>query len=141
MKYFLLLCFVAVLSIESIAQRDPNQLLYALKVEKYRKLKSTGQTLTVTGGILVIVGVSMIIKAASSTSANYSSGTQQSSLTNAETNGLLVYFLGAASLGTGIPLWIVGSHQQRKYEHKFETISVGFNIAPQNTGLALRYRF
>ncbi len=108
MKFLLLISFLVTLSVQSLAQRDPDKLRYALKVEKFRKMKTTGAKNTLNG---------------------------------AESNGLLVYLLGVGSLGAGIPLWIVGGHQQRKYERRFESVSVGFNLTPQNTGLTLRYRF
>ena len=59
----------------------------------------------------------------------------------AEQNAVLVYYLGVASLGAGIPLWIVGGHSVRKYERKFESVSFGLNLTPQKAGLTLTYRF
>ena len=137
MKFIIFFNFVFLIAIQSIAQRDPDKLFYAQKVEKYGRMKNTGATLTVTGGILVIVSISMLIKAGNTTNQN---STQQS-LTAAEQNAILVYYLGAASLGAGIPLWIVGGHAQRKYERKFESISLRVNLTPQKTGLTLTYRF
>ena len=137
MKFIFLLSFVSLIAIQSIAQRDPDKLFYAQKVEKYGKMKNTGATLTVTGGILVIVSISMLLNSGK-TSNQYS--TQQTA-TAAEQNAALVYLLGVASLGAGIPLWIIGGHAQRKYERKFESISLKFNLTPQKTGLTLTYRF
>ena len=138
MKYIPIVCFLLLLSLQSIAQRDPDRLFYAQKVEKFRKMKSTGATLTVTGGILVVVGISMIINGTKTT--NYG-GSSQSTVNSSAETGVLVYLLGVGSLGAGIPLWIVGAHQQGKYERKFENVSVGFNLTPQKTGLTLTYRF
>ena len=135
MKYIPIVCFLLLLSIQSIAQRDPDKLFYAQKVEKFRRMKSTGATLTVTGGILVVVGISMILNGTKTTS------TQSTSMNSSAETGALVYLLGVGSLGAGIPLWIVGGHQQRKYERKFENVSVGFNFTPQKNGLTLTYRF
>src|SRR5450631_4487601 len=112
MKFIPLICFLMLLSVQSIAQRDPDKLFYAQKVEKYRKMKSTGATLTVTGGILVVVGISMILKG--TTTTNSGSSTQTTSNSSADT-GALVWLLGIGSLGAGIPLWIIGGHSQDKY--------------------------
>ena len=111
------------------AQDD--KLLYSGKVEKYRKMKGLGTSLTVLGGVLLVVGVATIVN-----STTYSSG----STSNADT-GLVAYFLGVAGLGSGIPLWIVGAHQQRKYSKKLEGLSFRFNLNPQRKGLTLAYRF
>ncbi len=139
MKFIPLFCILFLLSVQTIAQRDPDRLFYALKVEKFRKMKTTGATLTVTGAILVVVGISMIVNSTSSSSHNSSTGTYN--LTTNQETGALVYLLGVGSLGAGIPLWIVGGHQQHKYEGKFEKLSVGLNFSPQKTGLTLAYHF
>lgn len=101
-------------------------------------MKSTGTTLTITGGILVVVGISMIVKSVNSYNSNT---TSQNTLNSNAYEGELIYLLGLGSLGAGIPLWIVGGHSQGKYERKFENLSVGFNLNPQRTGLTLSYRF
>lgn len=138
MKFIPLFCFFLLLSFQSIAQLDRDRLYYAHKVEKFRRLKSTGTKLTVAGGILVITGISMIINGTKST--NYG-GTTQTTVNSTANNGALIWLAGIASLGTGIPLWIVGGHQQSKYERRFENLSLGFNLTPQNTGLTLTVRF
>ena len=112
-----------------------DKLFNAGKVEKYRKLKNTGATLTVVGGVLFVVGVSMLLN---STTTYYNGQTSSSS--NAGT-GAIAYVLGVAGLGTGIPLWIVGAHQQRKYTKKLEGVTLRFNLHPQGQGITFAYRF
>lgn len=108
-----------------------NKLFYAAKAEKYRKMKSTGTTLTVLGGVLYVVGYATL-----SNATTYSSGSS-----NNVGTGVVAYLLGVAGLGAGIPLWIVGGHQHRKYNKKLEGLSFRFNMNPQRKGLTLAYRF
>jgi hypothetical protein len=126
-------------SIPSLNTQD-NKLFYAGKAEKYRKMKGTGATLTVMGGILLVVGVATLLNASSSTYTNSSGYTQTSSSGNAAA-GAVAYLLGVAGLGSGIPLWIVGAHQHRKYTQKLEGLSLRFNMNPQGKGLTLTCRF
>ena len=53
----------------------------------------------------------------------------------------LTAIAGAGGLGAGIPLWIVGAHNHRKYSQKLKDISVGIKLNSQNRGLTLTYRF
>ena len=48
---------------------------------------------------------------------------------------------GIASLGVGIPTWIVGALSLNKYKKKLENVSVSVRVDPQCSGLALTYRF
>ncbi len=113
-----------------------NKLFYAAKAEKYRKLKGTGATLTVMGGILFVVGVSTLLNVSTTTYGNGSTSTSG----NAGA-GIVAYLLGVAGLGSGIPLWIVGAHQHRKYSKRLEGVSFRFNVNPRGKGLTLAYRF
>ena len=102
---------------------------YAAKVEKYRKMKSGGTVLTVIGSVLVVVGMVTIV-----TSMYETDDTET-------TNGAICALLGYGSLGAGIPLWIVGGVQHKKYSAKFQQVSVKINATPQSHGLTLTYRF
>jgi hypothetical protein len=55
--------------------------------------------------------------------------------------GAVLFVGGCVSLGVGIPLWIVGGVQQKKYSAKPQQLSVRINATPQNQGLTLTYRF
>ena len=57
MKFFTLSSIFLLITIQSFAQLNPDKLFYLTKAEKYRRMKNTGTTLTVTGGILMVVGV------------------------------------------------------------------------------------
>lgn len=63
MKIILLIAFLACIAIESVGQQNQNKLFYAQKAEKYRRMKNTGATLTVAGGILTVVGIVTIANA------------------------------------------------------------------------------
>jgi hypothetical protein len=117
-----------------------NKLFYAGKVEKYRKMKGTGATLTVVGGILLVVGIATLVNATSSSYTNSYGSTQTSTSGNAGA-GAVAYLLGVAGLGAGIPLWIVGAHQQRKYSKRLEGFTLRFNVNPQNKGVTVACRF
>ena len=127
------------MSVQTFAQFDQDKLFYINKIEKYRKMKNTGTALTVAGGVLFVVGVATLVNTVQSTTTTGSS-TQTTTSGNLEL-GLIGYFGGAACLGSGIPLWIIGAHSERKYTRKLEGAYVGFNLAPQKTGLTLTYRF
>ncbi len=117
-----------------------NKLFYAGKVEKYRKMKGTGATLTVVGGILLVVGIATLVNATSNSYTNSYGSTSTSTSNNAAT-GAVAYLLGLGGLGAGIPLWIVGAHQQRKYSKRLEGFTLRFNMNPQGKGLTLACRF
>src|SRR5258706_14897128 len=117
-----------------------NKLFYAGKVEKYRKMKGTGATLTVVGGILLVVGIATLVNATSNSYTN-SYGTTSTSTSNNAATGAVAYLLGLGGLGAGIPLWIVGAHQQRKYSKRLEAFTLRFNMNPQGKGLTLACRF
>jgi len=47
---------------------------------------------------------------------------------------------GYACLGAGLPLWIVGGINHKKYS-KLRDLSINLNATPQSQGLTLTYRF
>ena len=93
--------------------------------------RTTWGRVTVLGGVLYVVGYATL-----SNATTYSSGSS-----NNVGTGVVAYLLGVAGLGAGIPLWIVGGHQHRKYNKKLEGLSFRFNMNPQRKGLTLAYRF
>ena len=100
-------------------------------------MRNTGTTLTVGGTILAIVGISTMVSAPSFQNAN---GTQTYTGDKAVT-GAVTYIAGAACVGAGIPLWIVGAHAHRQYNRKLESVTVRLNASTEQTGLTFRYRF
>jgi F0F1-type ATP synthase membrane subunit c/vacuolar-type H+-ATPase subunit K len=130
----------------SPVQRDPEEiakesreqkLFYTKKVEKYRKMKSTGASLTVLGVVMFGVGVGILANTTVNTS---STGATTYSGGNPDT-GALALLVGMGSLGAGIPIWIVGAHNSRKYAKKMESVTVSFRNTPQSAGLSLAFHF
>ena len=121
-------------------QQDPDKqkVFYLMKVEKYNRMKRTGAVLTVCGGILTVIGVANLSNSTPTTTYN-SAG--YPTTTTGSPEGAAAFLLGITGLGAGVPLWIVGAHAARKYQYKLEGISVRVNVAEQQTGLTLTYRF
>lgn len=140
MKPLLIFGLLFFTAINTFAQFDQNKLFYAGKAEKYKRMKNTGTLLTIAGGVLAIVGISKVSN--STTTTTYSgNGYSTTSISPSGETGALMFLAGIAGLGSGIPLWIVGSHAQHKYERKLAGVSVQLNIHQQNKGLTLSYRF
>jgi len=121
------------ITIQSFAQENPNKLPDLAKMEKYRKMKNTGVALTALGSVLVVVGFVTM----NNSTYNIWTGEETGNFDA----GAVTFLIGAGGLGSGIPLWIVGAHNQRKYKNKVEGISVRLNSNPQSRGLTLTYRF
>ena len=112
---------------------------YQRKAEKFRKMKNAGTFLTVTGGILLVAGYSAV--ANSSTNSYYSGGYYQTTTTGNPVGGAVAVLFGHAALGAGIPLWIIGKNNHRKYMEKASGFSLRLNHNRSRTGLTLTYRF
>ncbi len=137
MKTIVLLVFLCSLTAHCYAQIDQQKLLYVKKSEKYRKMKNRGTGLSAVGTVLFIGGIVTLSKV---TYVYNSVGTATVASGNPG-QGALMILGGMAGLGVGIPFWMVGAHNQRKYEKKYQNFSVHFNAAPQNKGFTLTYRF
>ncbi len=136
MKTLVLILLLFSMSFVCYSQVDPQKMAYVKKSEKYRKMKNTGRVLTVLGGVLFVSGIVTLSKS----SIIYNSNGTQSTIGNPGL-GALEYLGGVAGLGAGIPLWIIGGHNQKKYDAKLQNLSVRFNATPQHKGLTLTYRF
>jgi hypothetical protein len=101
---------------------------YAAQAEKYRKMKNVGTALTVVGSVLFVSGLVTMHNATDLYDGIFGTGA-------------VLFVGGCVSLGVGIPLWIVGGVQQKKYSAKPQQLSVRINATPQNQGLTLTYRF
>ncbi len=106
---------------------------YLEKVEKYRKMRGTGATLTVIGSILAVVGTSTMVN-------NMDLFTDEDNSSKYVT-GMFCALAGYGMLGAGVPLWIVGGVQHKKYSAKAQELSVKINATPQSQGLTLSFRF
>ncbi len=127
-----------VFSFSSFAQVNSEKVVYQLKIDKYKRMKTNGIVMIVAGTIATVVGVSNI------SSANYTTnpytGQRTTSDPSAVTGALLVLG-GAGLLGAGIPLTIIGSKKSKQYQRKFDALSLHLNLNPQQQGLALSLKF
>lgn len=115
-----------------MAQEIPEKIRIEKQVEKYHKIKTAGTTLTLLGGVLFIAGVV-------TTSNNQPDFWSDQPGNYAAGMGMMV--LGGAGLGSGIPLWAVGAHYNRKYKSQLEGISVRVRVDRQSKGIGLIWRF
>lgn len=136
MKYsFAVLFMVSFLAGQ--AQQDIDQYLKYSKGERMRK---NGIGLTIGGGVLTVVGISLLSSANFTTTTNGYGQSQYSTNDPNATSGALCLLGGMGMLGAGIPLWIVGAHKVKKY--KPAGLSLNLNVAPQGRpGLGLGLRF
>jgi hypothetical protein len=132
MKICLCACLLLV-SFQSYAQQMDERLLYAEKVEKYKRMKNVGAVLAVAGSIALIVAVAAVSE---DDYSNYYLNPDEDDH-KIETAAIV----GVSALSLGVPLWIVGAHHQNKYKRKLNDISIGVHINSQSRGLILSYRF
>ncbi|SHG53102.1 hypothetical protein SAMN04488109_0690 [Chryseolinea serpens] len=128
MKLFIALFLMVLVTVASQAQYRNDSTTYVIKIQKYHDMRTVGTLLTIAGSGMFVAGLV--------TMADNLLGDDQKF-----ENGLVVYVLGAASLGAGIPLWIVGAHNHKKYSEKLRALTLNFNAGASYRGLTLRYRF
>lgn len=128
MKPFITLFLMVLITVASQAQYRNDSTTYVIKIQKYHDMRTVGTLLTIAGTGMFVAGLV--------TMADNLWGDDQKF-----ENGLVVYVLGVASLGAGIPLWIVGAHNHKKYSEKLRALSLNFNAGASYRGITLRYRF
>lgn len=109
----------------------PAEIDYFKKVETYRKMRNGGTVLTVVGFVLAVAGTVKMTNLKNEGKYPY-----ETSLTN----GSLCIIAGYTCLGVGVPLWIAGGINHKKYS-KLRDLSIKLNATPQAQGLTLTYRF
>ncbi|HEY5918562.1 MAG TPA: hypothetical protein VIU13_14195 [Chryseolinea sp.] len=126
-KIVLLCSLLGMLTGRTFAQSSDN-IDYVKKVEKYRRMKITGTTLTIMGSVLCAVGTVVMI---------------HDTVDEGEPSdaGVATLVAGHVAFATGIPLWIVGSNNQKKYSKLAQQVNVRINATPRSHGLTLTYRF
>jgi hypothetical protein len=131
-KIVLLCCILGMLTGPTFAQNS-NNIDYVNKVEKYRRMKIAGTTLTVLGSVLFVAGTITILNSTAE-DLFYT----ESKSTDA---GVACFFAGNIALAGGIPLWIIGAKNQKKYSKLAQQLNVKINGAPRQPTLTLTYRF
>lgn len=135
MKTLLTLLLGGLIALPSFGQQNPEKMLALYKVEKYRKMKSTGRVLAIGGTVLTVVGLSTLMNVSTTTTPNNPS--QPDALTDREIGGLLAYVGGVLSVGAGVPLWIVGAHAQNKWQKKLDGMAVRMRVTPESAALGV----
>jgi hypothetical protein len=129
---FCLVIFLLLSNLPSIAQGSSDEIVYAEKSKKYRKMKNRGAALTIFGGVLAVTGMGTMLNSLDISAPDQSDRYQ---------TGEFLFVVGGVSLGPGIPLWIVGTRNQRYYSRNLESSSVRLDVYARNNGITLRYRF
>lgn len=134
---FIFLCALfGFLAGQTYAQRQQHsreKIDYFKKVEKYRRMKNGGMTLTIMGSVLLVAGTITVLNSTVDEVFYTESKTADA--------GVACLVAGHISLAAGIPLWIVGANNHKKYFQKVQQLSVKINSTPQSQGLTLMYRF
>jgi hypothetical protein len=131
-KIVLLCSILGMVSGRTFAQNSDN-IDYIKKVEKYRRIKIAGTTLTALGSVLFVVGTITI----------YNSSAEDLFYTESKSTdaGVACFFAGNIALAGGIPLWIIGANNQNKYSKLAQQVNVRINASPKQSTLSLTYRF
>lgn len=106
------------------------------KYQKFTKLRNGGIALAVAGGILTVVGVSVLGSAKTTTSNQYG----QTEIDPSFRAGVYLVVGGVEMVGGGIVLAVIGAKKAKKYRPA--TLSMNMNLAPQmppRVGLNLRF--
>ena len=136
MKTLTILFILIAFAFTCAAQIDHEKALYIEKAEKYRRMKSTGQILTVGGSVMMVAGIVMLSNLETTTNSY-----GQTTTTGNVGGGIAMYLLGGCAVGAGVPLWIVGGINKGRYERKLQSVSVSLKVSPRNNGVGIRYRF
>lgn len=140
MRLFLVTCLFFLVSTLAYAQANKNEVLYSKKVVTFNKMRRIGIVTTILGSVANIVGVITISN--SKVITNYDAyGYPQSVTTGTPLTGLVEVLAGSTALSAGIPLWIIGGINHKKYERKLNGVTLNFNISPAKAGLKFTYRF
>lgn len=136
MKYLFLSVVLLCSFSQTFAQQEEDKLQYLKKAEKYRRMKNTGSTLIVTGSLATVTGLIMLMNSSTTTtSTGYGNVTTET--TGNPVGGALLYILGNAALGAGIPIAIVGKNNEKKYNRMLQNLSVSVG----GSGAGFVYRF
>lgn len=128
MKLLIPFFLAMLIAVSTHAQYKNDSTEYVIKIQKYRDMRTAGIIFTVIGTGLFVAGVAVMEENLWDDDQGFE-------------NGAVVFLVGAASLGAGIPLWIVGAHQHKKYSEKLKGLSLNLQVRTAYQGITLRYRF
>lgn len=133
MRIFFLCAYLSLVGFPSYGQIKNDKQLYDEKVKKFTRMKTAGMVVSIAGSVAMMLAVAQI---SNEDYSLYSSTSDEEDYYIAATG-----VAGVSMLGAGVPLWIIGARNQRKYNQKLNNLSVGINNNSNQRGLALRYRF
>lgn len=136
MKLPATLILVVLMVTPLFAQEAIDQVVITQKVEKYKKMKDTGAMLSVGGSVLTLVGFITMLNSSISTIES-PAGNVTTETRGYPGMGTALFLLGHAGLGAGIPLYVVGKNNERKYNGMLQGVSLKFNVNPRAAGLSL----
>ena len=112
---------ILLLSFSVNAQYNSDSVSYTKKAKRALATKRVGATITLLGTATFIVGAIVY------------DGTMN--------DGIGIAMGGMAVTVIGIPIWMVGGTNHRKYTRKAQGITLRAQVTPRKAGLALTYRF
>jgi hypothetical protein len=122
MNIKVILIFAAILlSVRIFAQYNSNTESYSAKAQTALATKKAGATITILGALALATGL---------IAAN----------NNLDT-GAAIGMGGLVATGIGLPIWIAGSVNHKKYTRKAHTLTVQVKATARQSGLTLTYRF
>jgi len=128
MKNLTALFLTALVTVSAQAQYKNDSTEYVVKIQKYYNMRTAGTLLTIAGTGMFVAGLLTMANNVWADDQKFE-------------NGFVVYVIGGVSLGAGIPLWIVGAYQHKKYSDKLKGLSLNFNAGASYQGVTIRYRF
>ena len=118
----IILAAIMLFTTSVFAQQSPDTTVYTKKIMQAAETKRTGATITILGGIALVTG--MLI--AQSSDLNTGAG---------------IGLAGLVTTGIGIPIWIIGGANHRKYTKRAQALTVQLSPDPHQRGLSLKFRF
>jgi hypothetical protein len=103
----------------------------ASKIRKSQRMKKAGVTLTVLGGLVVVVGA---------ISAMSKMDILSGEVPDTHTEEVIVG-IGMIAVVPGVPLMCIGIHNERKYKKQAKENSVSLGLNMKRPGLSLTFRF
>ena len=117
----IIICAAMLLPFRNIAQYNNDTKSYSAKAKRALATKRTGAAITILGVLTLATG--MIV---------HNDGLD---------DGVAIGMGGIVAATIGLPIWIVGSVNHKKYTRKAQPLTVQVKATPLQSGLTLTYRF
>src|SRR5262245_53594319 len=131
----MIICLSLIILKPTFAQQTDPNVSIDKTLKKYRNMKRGGIALIVTGGILLVVGgaieVNQVGNSVDPTSPEFGEPY--------DATGSVLMFTGAAMVGGGIPLAVIGNKKYKKYQNP-AVVSLGIKSTQRSTGLGLTFK-